>query len=437
MDRRAAIVGAQLRAAREAAGMSLAAVAGETHYGKSALGYYETGERTPPADVIAWYEKRFGQIRDPLATLLDLGRADVERRSFLRVGYSTALSASVLLPDWLAPSTTVVPRKDASVRYVGEADVADVREVMLLFSRMDQRLGGGHGRTAVVQYLTDEVTNYLQGTYASETVRRDMFSAASELAYLAGWMAFDNDEQSVAQRYFTASTKLAAEAEDAPLAGHVLRAMAHQAVDLGHPQQGLQLAEASVSGDRYRNACSRERALLKVVHAKALSAAGQRAESAKALLQAEEDLAAATASEDEPARVFFFSEASLAHETACALRDVGDLAGAASQFELSVRKRKARSFTRTHAVTLGYLGTVQARGGELEQACSTWTSALDAMEGIQDGVPSGSPVQSGRTRKVARDIRATLAPYLDQQVARANEIDDRAAQYLTASGTRN
>ncbi len=123
-----------------------------------------------------------------------------------------------------------------------------------------------------------------------------------------------------------------------------------------------------------------------------------------------------------PARVFFFSEASLAHETACALRDSGDMAGAAEQFQLSVRKRKATTFTRTHAVTLGYLGTVQARSGELEQACATWTSALDAMDGVR----------SGRTRNVAREIRATVAPY--RHLAGVSEIGERAADYLAASG---
>ncbi|MFQ6328293.1 hypothetical protein ACLMAL_19410 [Nocardia sp. CWNU-33] len=199
--------------------------------------------------------------------------------------------------------------------------------------------------------------------------------------------------------------------------------MAHQAIDLGHFPEGLRLAEASVSGTRYQAACPRERALLKVVHAKALSAAGYVAESAKALLEAEQDLSAASDSDREPARVFFFSEASLAHETACALRDAGNLVGAAEQFQRSVRKRKATTFTRTHAVTLGYLGTAQARSGELESACATWTSALSAME----------RVQSGRTRNVARDIRATVAPYLGR-VAGVNEIDDRAAEYLAANG---
>ncbi|MEU7217956.1 hypothetical protein [Nocardia iowensis] len=289
---------------------------------------------------------------------------------------------------------------------------------------MDQRLGGGHGRTALAQYLTNEVTSFLKGSFASAAVRRDMFAAAGEMAYLVGWMAFDNDEHSVAQRFFSASTRLAAEANDAPLAGHVLRAMAHQAVDLGHPQQGLQLAEASVDGARYQDACPRERALLKVVHAKALSAAGRATESAKALLKAEQDLAAASSSDPEPARVFFFSEASLAHETACSLRDAGNLTGAADQFQLSVRKRQARTFTRTHAVTLGYLGNVQAQSGDLEQACATWKSALNAMVGVQ----------SGRTRNVAREIRATVAPYLGRPIADIQEIDEQAADYLAAIG---
>lgn len=423
MDGPAAIVGAQLRAVREAAGVSLAALATQIPYSKSALFYYETGQRTQTPDVIAWYERRFGGIQDPVATLLNLGRADVERRSFLRVGYSTAISASVLLPGWLDRAASVAPEKETGIRHVGQADVAAVRDVMVLFSQIDQRLGGGHGRTAVVQYLTNEVTSYLKGSFASEVVRHEMFAAAGELAYLAGWMAFDNDEHAVAQRYFAASTKLSAEANDAPLTGHVLRAMAHQAIDLGQPQQGLQLAEASINGTRYQAACPRERALLKVVHAKALSAAGQKAESAKALLEAERDLAAASDTDHEPARVFFFSEASLAHETACALRDSGDMAGAAEQFQLSVRKRKATTFTRTHAVTLGYLGTVQARSGELEQACATWTSALDAMDGVR----------SGRTRNVARDIRTTVAPY--RHLVGMSEIDERAAEYLATSGT--
>ncbi|MBF6230037.1 helix-turn-helix domain-containing protein [Nocardia farcinica] len=420
MDSPDAIVGAQLRAARTAAGMSLDALASLIPYSKSALCYYETGRRKPTTDVIAWYERCFGGTHDPTVMLLSLGKADVERRSFLRAGYSAAVSASVLNTGRTG-SPVPDSRVAAGTRHVGRADVTAVHDVIALFSRIDQRHGGGHGRSAVVQYLTTDVTSYLCGAFAEESVRHEMFSAAAELAYLAGWMSFDNGEHAAAQRYFVAATKLATEADDAPLTGHILRAMAHQAIDLGDPRSGLALAEASVDGSRYRGACPRERALLTVVHAKALSAAGRPRESAKALLRAERDLAAACGSDAEPARVFFFSEASLAHETACALRDSGDLDGAAAQFQLSARKRQADMFTRTHAVTLGYLGTVQARSGDLDLACATWSSALDAMGGVR----------SGRTRTVARDIRAVLEPHRDIPYMRA--IDDRAAQCLAAS----
>nr|WP_198663983.1 hypothetical protein [Jiangella endophytica] len=66
-------------------------------------------------------------------------------------------------------------------------------------------------------------------------MRRTVFSAAGELAYLAGRMAFDSGEHEAAWRDFRTAVHLADEAGDAPLAGHVLRAMAHQAVDLGQP----------------------------------------------------------------------------------------------------------------------------------------------------------------------------------------------------------
>jgi hypothetical protein len=247
-----------------------------------------------------------------------------------------------------------------------------------------------------------------------------MFAAASELAYLSGWMAFDNAEHPTAQAYFTLAVKLAAEADDPPMAGHVLRAMAHQAVDLGHPQHALELATASLDGRRHTLASHRERALLRVVHARALAASGQKRAAASALLQAEEDLAAASSGDDEPGRVFFFAEASLAHETACTLRDLGDLPGAAKQFRRSVRTRKAATFTRTHAVTLGYLGAVQARQGGIEEACATWTSALDAMDGIR----------SGRTRQVAAEMRSVLSPFRGRGIRAVADVDGRAAAYL-------
>jgi transcriptional regulator with XRE-family HTH domain len=72
-------VGAQLRVAREAAGLSLAQLARRTCYGKSYLGNIETGIRRATPDVILAYERALGD--------------EMERRGLL-----TGLAASVVAP---------------------------------------------------------------------------------------------------------------------------------------------------------------------------------------------------------------------------------------------------------------------------------------------------------------------------------------------------
>jgi tetratricopeptide (TPR) repeat protein len=363
---------------------------------------------------------------DTLVALTDLGRVevDVERRRMLgAAAYAVAALALPGAPWWQRMVQLGCARSAGRPGNVGVGDVAAVRDMVALFSRVDQRHGGGHARTAVVQYLASDVSRFLCGRFANDQVRRDMFSAASELAYLAGWVSFDNAEHALALHYFTAAVKLAAEADDPPMAGHVLRAMAHQAVDLGRPRKAAELASASIEGDRYAAASPREKALLGVVHARALSVNGDQRAAATALVRAEDDLAAAEAGDDEPGRVFFFGEASLAHETACALRDGGDFSGAIREFNRSIRAREAVPFARTHAVTLGYLGAVHAQRGSTDEALATWSDALDAMDGVR----------SGRTRRVAADMRSVLAPLRQQGHQTAVDLDARAARYLAAT----
>ncbi|MFI5696458.1 hypothetical protein ACIA58_31675 [Kribbella sp. NPDC051586] len=363
---------------------------------------------------------------DTLTTLADLGRGnvDIERRSVLRAaGYSVAALAVPSQTWWEAMARRGAQRSARTGPVIGAGDLEAIREMADVFTRIDQRRGGGHARTAVAQYLSSDVSSALRASHSSPAVRRDLFSVAGELAYLCGWMAFDDAEHATAQKYFTVAVQLAAEADDPPLAGHVLRAMAHQAVDLGHPRQAVQLAKASLDGRRSALASARERALLEVVHARALAANGDGTAAAQALLRAEDNLAGATEGDDEPGRVFFFGEASLAHETACTLRDLGDLTAATSQFRHSVRTRKAATFTRTHAVTLGYLGAVQARQGAVDEACSTWSTALDVMDGVH----------SGRTRQTVVDMRAALSPFRARGIPTATELDQRASRYLASA----
>jgi len=365
-----------------------------------------------------------GWDTDTLIALADLrseGEAEVNRRQALGAAFSAAALALPAETWWEQTARTTRPA--SSTLHVGAADVDAVREMTAAFSRIDQRRGGAHARSAAFRYLTEDVARLLRGRFPGEQVRRDMFAAAGELAYINGWMRFDCTEHAAAQRLFRVAVKLSAEADDKPLIGHILRAMAHQAADLGHPRHAVEIADASVLGERYSLACARERALLGVVRARALAAAGERRGAAAALIRAEDDLRAAGPGDDEPARVFFFAEASLAHETARTLRDIGDFDGAAREFQRSVRTRQAAAFTRTHVVTLGYLGEVLSRTGRIEEAASAWSASLDAVQGVQ----------SGRTRAVVEQMRSAISPLRARSPQLAG-LDARARAYLATAG---
>ncbi|WP_435107139.1 hypothetical protein [Nocardiopsis synnemataformans] len=293
-----------------------------------------------------------------------------------------------------------------------------IRDATRLFQRLDQQRGGGYGTSAATVFLTDEVLPTLR-RQAPERIRHEVFSAASELVYVLGWSSFDANRHGTAQHLLQLAVKLAAEAGDRALAGHVLRALAHQAMDLGHFPQAADLTAASMAPACYGAASPRERALLGVVHARGLARVGDRKASAKALLQAENDLSDATDGDDEPGRVWFFAQASLAHETARTLQAMGDLGAAQREFERSAQLRGAE-FSRTHAVTLGYLGEIQADRGEIEAACTTWTQALDAMRGVR----------SGRAKNTVQTMRTVLGTVRGRGIDAVREVDARAAEIL-------
>lgn len=92
---------------------------------------------------------------------------------------------------------------------------------------IDNRIGGGKLRGAVVSYLDDHVSGLLTvGTY-SEGTGRQLAAACGELSQLAGWVAYDGGEHGLAQRYLTQALAYAGHADDPALAAEVLVAQAH------------------------------------------------------------------------------------------------------------------------------------------------------------------------------------------------------------------
>ncbi len=362
---------------------------------------------------------------DPLTVLAELGSDDLDmhRRKILATAAYSVVGLALPADSWWAAAPAEARNRPAvSSRKVTSADIDDLRNLTTFFSARDQQRGGASGRSALAGHLRYEAGPLLGSKFATDQMRRETYSAVAEMTYLAGWMAFDASKHRIAQRYLTLAARIAAEADDGPLSGHILRALAHQAVDLGHPRHALDLADASMSRDRYGQASYREKALLAIVHARALAAGGDRAGTLAAISRAERDLS--RADNDAPNRVDFFQEASLAHETACALRDLGQPRDAEIHFQRSVATRRSQLYARTHSVTLGYLGAVQVQQGRLDEACATWSQALDAMSGVH----------SGRARGVIVRMQSNLSPVRQRGGRHVAELDRRTRDMLRTIG---
>jgi tetratricopeptide (TPR) repeat protein len=332
-------------------------------------------EPEPYAGLINW-------AGSSLTDLLGVGRADVQRRDFAtRVLYS--LGALAVPADRWREIAGRGRAASGGGATIGRADVAAVREMLDLFSRADERLGGGHARLAVVEYLTTDVAGYLTGRFTSTAVRRDMFTGAAELAFTAGWKTFDTAAHGLAERYYLTSLRLAAEADNPALGAYVLRALAHQAADLGHGQQCVDLSDAALQLSR-SSATPAALALFTVLRARGLALTGAATQAIAALRGAEHLLGKAD-QDSEPSwlRNIGFGEAVLASQTGQTLRDLGDHAGAERAFRSSVQLRDGTAYRRVHALTLANLAETQARLGRVDLAAATWHTSLDHMTGIR------------------------------------------------------
>jgi len=128
----------------------------------------------------------------------------LDRRCFLTTSaYSVAAAALPLSYVQEIAARTAAAHTGCTV---GMADVAAVRDMVRVFSEMDECHGGQHGRGALVAYLRDDVAPLCRGRFRTEEIRRQMLSAASRGVHLLGWKSYDAGQQGLAQRYYLSPT---------------------------------------------------------------------------------------------------------------------------------------------------------------------------------------------------------------------------------------
>lgn len=339
---------------------------------------------------------------DSARHLATLANNDLEhRRALIDAGFDPAAYSSAAL-RWLVAPRTALTAADGS-RTIGMGDVDDVREATRAFRVLDNRMGGGRIRPTVVDYLHGNIVPLLHDARCTEDVRRQLFSAAAEVAQLAGWQAYDLEQQGIAQRYLVQALSMARFAGDDGLGGEILAAMSHQAIWVSQPTQAIDMAHAAQdAGNRAGLPVLQTEALVLEAHAHALTE--DPAACSKALRRA--SITFDRTGTETPAWLGYFDEAYLAARIAHTFRALGqgDATTRYARRSLEMDER----FVRGKAFNVALLAAGYVAQREVEQACVTGREAVDRVVTLH----------SARGVTYIRNLLVDLSEYQDVEECR-------------------
>lgn len=340
-----------------------------------------------------------------LRTAIDLGRNDMRRRdAILKASYGIAALCTPSR-DWLL---CALERGAGQRSRIGMSEIDTMRKIFAAFQEMDVCGGGGRrAREALVGYFNDRVAPLLD-QHHKPSVRRALFQSASEQTYLAGWMAYEAGNHGLAERYLIQSLRLAQESGDTQLGAHVLAGMSDQATLMGHPREGLKLAQTGQRGLRRRQRPSAALADLYALEARAHAALRNQRACLTAIARAENTFEQ-IAPDNEPEWARFIDVPYLWGEFANCARDLqlpelGETFAQQSITESARQRRARRGALSTYGLAISHL-----QRGELDIACDTAQRALTLAHGIQ----------SVRLSQALHDFQQRIAPHRHEAVVAA------------------
>ncbi|MFF8598910.1 tol-pal system YbgF family protein [Streptomyces sp. NPDC015232] len=351
---------------------------------------------------------------DTVAGLAELGSADMDpsRRGVLGAGL---FSAAAVIPGWPDVRDRLERvRSDPHTR-IGRAEVEAIVAMTEHISDLDDTFGGRMARPMAAAFLVNTVVPALRAT-ASDEVKNALRSAAADHCYLTGYMAMDERQDGLAQRYYTKALELAGAAGDHLTYCTTLRGMSVQAVDLGHGPLALRLADAAAAASP--QAGPRMLAFLAGQQAHAAAQTGDRA---GALLRLKEAEAAMDKAESRAQAFGSYDPSALNYHVGQVRYELGDVTGAVESLELADRLREP-AYRRARVRYNAMLAERKLRIGRLEEACADWNRVLDDYP----------HVQSGRCDDRVRVMLTALRPHLGN--AHAREVCERGRPMLRTRG---
>ncbi|MEU7163975.1 hypothetical protein AB0A70_04920 [Streptomyces morookaense] len=315
---------------------------------------------------------------DTVEGIVDLGRADMDPSRRHVVAAAGLFSAALAVPLFADPAHAVeaapaMPGKQ-TVR-IGAGQVEAVRRMTDKIADILDELGGAHARPMAAAFLVNTVAPWLRAR-ATDAVRKDMWSAASDLVYLTGWMAMYERDHGTAQNYYVKALKLAGQAEDHVTYCRTLRGMSLQASHLGHGPLALELADSAA--EAAPQAGPRLQAFLTGQQAHAASMVGDHRRARSLLAATETSLMKA---DNRREAVGGYNESSYAFHVSHVLYEGRDLPGSIGALQQALRAQPSHERQgRVHFYAV--LAQRQLEHGHLEAACESWARFLDEYEHV-------------------------------------------------------
>ncbi|MFI5941317.1 transcriptional regulator [Streptomyces uncialis] len=332
---------------------------------------------------------------------------DPVRRNLLSAGL---FSVAVKIPDWRDAVDRIALARSGEVRRIGEGEISMVISMTQHFSDLDYQFGGRNTRPVAAAFLVNTVAPYLTAE-GSDSVRDRMLSAASDLCYLTGYMAVDEGQQGLGQRYYLKAMELARSANDRNAHSLALHGMSSQALQLGHHRTALRLTSAAMADGRQMEPNMRAFLAGQRAYASALT---EGSGSALPFLRKAETEIGKTESASKVV-MGHYRDAVLEFDIAQVKYGLNDTAGSVESLKRYTAMQDRRH--RRRAVLDGAtLAERQLEIGHLEAACATW-----------DQMMTDYPyVQSGRADQRVISMVSSLKPFLKNSVAR--DLYERARE---------
>ena len=373
-----------------------------------------------------------GRLDTTVRVLAQLSGWEMDRRQFLtNAAFAAASFAEPALFALTAQPDERIARTVGA--RVGMTDVEIAIDNIAHLRKLDHRYGSGRIRRQVVQLLNSTAGLLASGSY-SERVGKALVGAVGQATWLAGSMASDISNYSLAQRYYVQTLNLAVSAGDRRYAANVLSHMSRLVVQRGHAarsdEERIRHARQAVSLARAGKMIAQNSttpvlaALLDAVEARGHALTGEPRATREAVLRAERHYGQARLG-DEPHWLSFYTEAELAADLGRCLRDAGEpteatqlIARALGSYE--PWRVRSRCFVQTD------LAAAHLVRGDHEHAAALGHDAVStAMQVSSDRVRDRLGTLQWQLRGLGSDSRST------------RELDGRISELLTRAPSDN